>query len=90
MPGQVYPPPHSLVHISLDVDALDPQFAPSTGTPVAGGLSIKECIDIIGHFRRNYKVISMDIVEVNPLVGDAADVQRTLQSAVEVFEAMLS
>jgi arginase len=31
------------IHLSFDVDALDPLWAPSTGTPVRGGLTLREC-----------------------------------------------
>ncbi|VDD80618.1 unnamed protein product [Mesocestoides corti] len=34
--------PHCKIHLSFDIDALDPSFAPSTGTPVPGGLTLKE------------------------------------------------
>ena len=52
------------VYISIDLDGLDPAFAPGVSHPEPGGLSTREVIDIISNI--NGKVIGADIVEYNP------------------------
>jgi agmatinase len=53
------------VYLSFDIDALDPAFAPGTGTPVAGGLSSREAIMILGALGP-LDVVGMDVMEVAP------------------------
>jgi len=54
------------IHLSFDVDALDPQWAPSTGTPVRGGLTLREGDYIAECVHETGQLIAMDLVEVNP------------------------
>lgn len=54
------------IHLSFDVDALDPQWAPSTGTPVRGGLTLREGDFIAECVHETGQLIAMDLVEVNP------------------------
>ena len=74
------------LHVSLDIDACDPDYAPGVGTPVAGGLSYREAhlaMEMIGD---TGKMVSMEIVEVNPIIDEA---NRTGLLAVElVLSAM--
>ncbi|MDQ1330677.1 MAG: arginase [Thermodesulfobacteriota bacterium] len=61
---------HERIHISLDMDSLDPIEAPGVGTPVGGGLTIREAhllMEIIADTRR---LASMDIVEINPILDE--------------------
>ena len=53
------------VHISLDIDCLDPAFAPGTGIPDAGGLSSREVITLIQSLR-GLPLAGLDVVEVSP------------------------
>ena len=58
------------LHVSLDLDSLDPSQAPGVGTPVKGGLSYREAhllCEILGDSRR---VRSIDLVEVNPILDE--------------------
>lgn len=57
------------VHISFDVDAIDPKLISSTGTPVENGLTLKQINNIFDTLS-NHKVKSMDLVEFNPNLGD--------------------
>lgn len=57
---------YDVVYITLDIDVLDPAFAPGTGTPEAGGLSSRELIYIINQLMCRTPVMAMDIVEVSP------------------------
>jgi len=58
------------VHISLDMDSLDPQEAPGVGTPVPGGLTYREAHLLMEIFSDSGKVSSLDIVEVNPILDN--------------------
>ncbi len=53
------------VHISLDIDCLDPAFAPGTGIPDAGGLTTRELITLIQSLR-GLPLVGLDLVEVSP------------------------
>jgi arginase len=57
------------IHLSFDVDALDPQWAPSTGTPVRGGLTLREGGFICECVAESGQLVAMDLVEVNPVLG---------------------
>lgn len=52
-------------YLTFDIDALDPAFAPGTGTPVAGGLSSAQALQILRGFGA-INIIGMDVVEVAP------------------------
>ena len=53
------------VYLTFDIDCLDPAFAPGTGTPVAGGLSSAEALDIVRGLR-GLDLVGADVVEVAP------------------------
>ncbi|PWY64679.1 Ureohydrolase [Aspergillus eucalypticola CBS 122712] len=67
------------IHLSFDVDALDPQWAPSTGTPVRGGLTLREGDFICECVHETGNLVAMDLVEVNPSLEEhgASDTIRT-------------
>lgn len=54
------------VHFSMDVDSIDPRFAPGTGTRVNEGLMPDECRDFIDSILSTNLIKSMDLVELNP------------------------
>jgi len=54
------------IHLSFDIDALDPQWAPSTGTAVRGGLTLREGDYIAECVAETGSLIALDLVEVNP------------------------
>ncbi len=75
----------SCLHVSFDMDSIDPSEAPGTGTPVRGGLTYREA-----HFVMKYLstygnfITSLEVVEVNPIL----DVQnKTAELAVELIES---
>ncbi len=53
------------IHLSFDVDALDPQWAPSTGTPVRGGLTLREGDFIAECVHETGSLVAMDLVNQN-------------------------
>jgi arginase len=66
-------------HLSLDLDALDPDDAPGVGTPVVGGLTYREAHLAMELVAESRGMRSMDLVEVNPIL-DARN--RTAEQAV--------
>jgi len=54
------------LHLSLDIDSIDPHFAPGTGTAARGGLSYREIHYICEECALSKRLVSMDLVEVNP------------------------
>jgi agmatinase len=53
------------VYLTLDIDVVDPAFAPGTGTPQVGGLSSAEIIDLVRSLQ-GLKLMGCDLVEVSP------------------------
>mmetsp|Transcript_29326 Transcript_29326/g.94616 ORF Transcript_29326/g.94616 Transcript_29326/m.94616 type:complete len:171 (+) Transcript_29326:621-1133(+) len=72
------------LHLSYDVDAVDPQHAPATGTAVRGGLSFREAHYICEAAWATGALGSMDIVEVNESLADAAHAQQTVNLAASL------
>jgi len=54
------------VYVTFDIDALDPAFAPGTGTPEAGGLSTRDVLELLRTVFSDLPVCALDIVEVSP------------------------
>jgi arginase len=74
------------VHLSLDMDALDPEIAPGVGTPVRGGLSYREAHLAMELVAESGLLGSMDVVEVNPVLDRA---NETAKLAVELVASAL-
>jgi len=74
------------IHVSLDVDALDPNEAPGVGTPVPGGLSYREAQLLMEIIADSNKLTSLDIVEINPILDQR---NRTAEVAVELAASLL-
>jgi len=53
------------LYITLDIDVIDPAFAPGTGTPEPGGCSSQEILEITTHFKE-LDIVGFDLVEVSP------------------------
>jgi agmatinase len=54
------------LHVSFDIDVIDPAFAPATGTPVPGGLTMREAISIVRRLCAESSVVGFDLVEFHP------------------------
>jgi len=76
----------SFLHVSFDLDAVDPMFAPGVGTPVSGGLSYREAHLALELVSESGLLDSFELVEVNPVL-DRANATGTL--AVELAASAL-
>jgi agmatinase len=63
-------------YLSIDIDVLDPAFAPGTGTPEPGGLTSRELLGAVRTLARHLDLVGMDVVEVSPPY-DHADITAT-------------
>jgi arginase len=74
------------VHVSLDLDALDPEIAPGVGTPVKGGLTYREAHLACELLAEAGLAGSLELVEVNPILdrenGSAATAVELAASAL--------
>ncbi|PWY81637.1 Ureohydrolase [Aspergillus sclerotioniger CBS 115572] len=76
------------IHVSFDIDSLDPTVAPSTVFPVDGKLSLEEGMEIARRVRETGSLVAMDLVEVNPSV-ERERLDLTMRSGVSVVESAL-
>ncbi|NIK79660.1 arginase [Paenibacillus castaneae] len=74
------------VHVSFDIDSVDPQEAPGTGTPVKGGLSYREAHLALELLYQSGLVTSAEFVEVNPSLDTN---NETAKLAVELIGSLL-
>ena len=74
------------VHVSLDMDVLDPDMAPGVGTPVRGGLSYREAHLALELISESGLADSLEVVEVNPILDRG---NETAQLAVELVASAL-
>lgn len=79
------------IHLSFDVDALDPQWAPSTGTPVRGGLTLREGDFICESVHQTGSLVAVDLVEVNPKLAEdeKVGVQETIRAGCSLVRCAL-
>lgn len=74
------------VHISFDMDSLDPSIAPGTGIPVPGGLNYREALLLMEEMSSLNMVTSMEVVELNPILDVKND---TAVMAVSLIARLL-
>ena len=74
------------IHLSFDVDAITPEYAPGTGTPVPNGITAREAFLAVEMLADSGKLISMDLVEVNPILDER---NKTGQLASELIQLAL-
>jgi agmatinase len=73
------------LHISFDIDALDPAFAPGTEIPSAGGLSTRQALDLVRAMASVCRLVGLDVCEVAPVGGDAITVLAALKVVFETW-----
>ncbi len=76
----------AFLHLSFDLDAVDPMFAPGVGTPVRGGLSYREAHLALELVAESGRLDSLELVELNPILDRA---NETGQLAVELAASAL-
>jgi agmatinase len=74
------------IYLTLDIDCLDPAFAPGTGTPEAGGLTSRELLELLHLLFAVLPIRALDIVEVSPTL-DTADI--TSMAAIKIIYEVL-
>jgi agmatinase len=74
------------VHISLDIDCLDPAFAPGTGIPDSGGLTSREVITLIKSMQ-GLPLVGLDVVEVSPPLDPS---EATIFAALKIIMEYLA
>ena len=74
------------IHLSLDMDVIDPNEAPGVGTPVRGGISYREAQLAMEMIAATGKLVSMEVTEVNPILDRA---NATAALAVELIASAL-
>ena len=67
-----------IIHISFDIDVIDPILGPSTGTTVDKGLNMYDIYTILNNITKNNLIASCDFVEYNPEIGSIKEKERTL------------
>ncbi len=75
------------VHISFDIDVLDPAFTPATGTPVPGGLTMREAITIMRRLCAETEVVGFDLVELHPMLDPT---YKTTLNSAHIIKACLT
>ena len=74
------------IHVSFDVDSMDPRIAPGVGTPVEGGLSLSDGFTIASEIAQSGRLLALDMVEVNPILDDR---DKTARIACDLITVML-
>jgi len=75
-----------LLHVSYDIDSIDPRVAPGTGTPKLGGLTYREAHLAMEMLADTRRVTSIEVVEVNPVLDDR---NSTAELAVGLIGSVL-
>ena len=74
------------VHVSLDLDVVDPDVAPGVGTPVRGGLTFREAHLVMELINEAGIAASLDVVEINPILDQR---NGTAELAVELVASLM-
>lgn len=72
------------LHVSFDLDSVDPTLAPGVGTPVKGGLDYREAHLVMESLADSGVMTSLEMVEVNPILDDR---NRSAEFAVELLQS---
>ena len=78
----------SPIHVSFDIDAIDPKFIPCTGTPVKNGLNVKEATKLVNNLNK-HNIVNMDIAELNLEIGTINDKMKSLSNFFKIFKKIL-
>ena len=76
------------IYVSADIDGLDQQYAPSTGTPEPDGLTPEWTQIVLKQCTSAFELIGADLPEVAPVLGSAEAGQRTVNAAVDLIDSL--
>jgi arginase len=77
------------IHVSIDVDGIDPSFISSTGTPYKNGLILQDVLLAIKRLKTLHKNINYDLVEYNPLIGTDDEKELSKNTVTQIVETIL-
>lgn len=77
-------------YLTFDTDFLDPSVAPGTGTPEPGGLSYNQTKSLMCFIGKNYDILGIDIVELNPLFDPTMNTAQCLVRLLIDFLGVIS
>lgn len=75
------------IHVSFDIDSIDSKFVPGTGTPVKNGLTVEEAKRILNAFASSGLMVSLDFVELNPLLDNN---NKTANISMELLKSLFA
>lgn len=74
------------IHLSIDVDVLDPKIMPCTGTPVKRGISLEKLEEIIWWAKIMGNLVCIDLVEFNPKIGLEDEFNKSLKNYKQIID----
>lgn len=78
------------LHLSYDIDSIDPVLAPATGTPVKGGLTYREANFVAEYLSQSGQLASAELVEINPtLARTVEDANKTVELGLDVIKSFM-
>lgn len=77
------------LHLSYDIDSVDPILAPATGTKVRGGLSYREAHFVAEYVAQSGDLASAEIVEVNPSLGSDDGANETVELGLQLITSFM-
>jgi len=81
--------PHRPLHLSYDIDAIDPVHAPATGTAVRGGLTFREAHFVAEAAAASGNLASAEIVELNPTLSDGQGAKETVGIGLHILTSLM-
>jgi len=81
--------PERPIHLSYDIDAVDPFVAPSTGTTVRGGLTYREAHFVAESVAQTGNLSSFDLVEVNPQLTGREGADETVGMGLQIITSLM-
>jgi arginase len=77
------------IHLSYDIDAIDPESAPATGTRVRGGLTFREAHFVAERVYKTGMLSSADLVELNPSLSDDKGGKDTVDLGKQIITSFM-
>lgn len=81
--------PERPIHLSYDIDAVDPVLAPATGTTVRGGLTFREAHFVAEAVAQTGNLASADVVELNPTLSHDEGAKETAQMGLQIITSLM-